>query len=171
MNNNLKYFLGAVLVIFVLAIGGGFLMKYAFPKTTGPGQVEVQLPESGPSETLSASAEILPTTTINKTVTGTKIISKASPSTLKYMDALKIYRASGYYFQFENCHGQPGSLIMKKGTKFMLDNRDVESHLISWGGHNYRLGSYSFVISTADKVGKFNITCDTGGAAQITVKP
>ncbi len=111
--------------------------------------------------------------TTKKTVTTKK--TTITPTTLSatsaYLKAANIYKTSGYYFQFVNCHGTPGSLVIKKGAKFMMDNRDNKIRKIAVMGKTYSLNAYNYTIVTADKVGKHYITCDGGGAAQITVAP
>ncbi|TAN33050.1 hypothetical protein EPN28_03560 [Patescibacteria group bacterium] len=105
-------------------------------------------------------------------VTGTGAKTGVSPSaTLSYTKALSIYRKSGYYYQFYKCKGTPGSLTMKKGKQFMLDNRDAKAHTVAFGKQSYYVPKYGFAIATAKYVGKFFITCDGGGAAQILVEP
>ncbi len=90
----------------------------------------------------------------------------------RYLDAIKIYKNSGYYFQFVDCHGLPGSLTLKAGVKFMLDNRDNDTHKISiQGGQSVWIGAYNFAIVTAPSaIGTHFITCDGGGAAKIIVQ-
>lgn len=94
-------------------------------------------------------------------------------ATQKYLDALKTYKTVGYYFQFVDCHGLPGTLTMKKGKKFMLDNRDAKGRRIAIsGGQSFKIGAYNFAIATApSKAGTHYITCDGGGAATIVVQP
>ena len=102
---------------------------------------------------------------------------KTSPTPLsatqKYLDAIRIYKNPGYYFQFVDCHGLPGTLTMKKGKKFMLDNRDAKTRKIAIsGGQSFKIGAYGFAIATAPtKAGTHYITCDGGGAATILVQP
>lgn len=98
-----------------------------------------------------------------KTVTGTQ-----SKPTQNYMDALALYGNSRY--QFVNCSGNPGSLTFKKGVKFMIDNRDNETHQIKIGTKSYTLGAYSYAIVSVAKAASFNITCDGGGAAHANIE-
>lgn len=101
-----------------------------------------------------------------KTETGTTI----TVATKDYGAAVGVYGKSGYRFQFSNCSGNPGTLTMKVGTKFMIDNRDNISHKISIGTKSYQLAAYDYAIVTIQKVGKFNITCDGGGSASVWVQ-
>ena len=93
-------------------------------------------------------------------------------ATQRYLDAIRVYKNVGYYFQFVDCHGSPGTLTLKKGKKFMLDNRDGEAHKIAvQGGQTFQVKAYDFAIATAPStVGIHYITCDGGGAASITVQ-
>lgn len=74
-------------------------------------------------------------------------------------------------FEFVNCNGFPGSFTLKKGSKYMLDNRDDAAHTIGVGSQSYKLGALSFAIETASQVGTLNVTCDGGGAAKLIVQP
>lgn len=93
-------------------------------------------------------------------------------ATQRYLDAIRIYKSVGYYFQFVSCHGSPGSLTLKKGKKFMLDNRDnVTRKIAIQGGQSFQIGPYNFAIATAPStLGTHYITCDGGGAASILVQ-
>ncbi len=108
----------------------------------------------------------------NKNTNSAKTAPLPLSATQRYLDAIKIYKTSGYYFQFVSCHGMPGSLTLKKGKKFMLDNRDAVSHKIAIvGGQSFAIGGYNFAIATAPyTAGTHYITCDGGGAASILVQ-
>ncbi len=113
----------------------------------------------------AVSVVVKPGVTTVKTNTGT-----TSTETKDYGTALNIYGKSGYRFQFSQCSGSPGSLIMKLGTKFMIDNRDDKSHQIGIGTQSYKLAAYDFAIISIKKIGSYNITCDGGGAARVDVR-
>lgn len=103
----------------------------------------------------------------------TKVATKINTTTVETEDygaALGIYGKSGYRFQFANCSGNPGYLTMKLGVKFMIDNRDNESHQITIGTKTYKLEAYDFAIVSIQKVGDFIITCDGGGAAHVLIQ-
>jgi len=120
--------------------------------------------------------------TTNTTATQPAATQKGTPSTgsgsgiLKYDDALALY--AGRLFQFQNCVAgpppviSPGSLAIKKGGKYMLDNRDKTAHTLKVSTQSYRLAGQNFVIATAPAtVGTYTITCDGGGVAQLRVQP
>lgn len=113
----------------------------------------------------AVSVVVKPGVSIVKSKTGVTNVE-----TKDYGTALGIYGTSGYRFQFLKCSGSPGSLIMKLGTKFMIDNRDDKSHQIGIGTQSYKLGAYDFAIISIKKIGSFNITCDGGGAAHVDVR-
>jgi len=121
--------------------------------------------------TPEATTTVKKTTVIKKTATSVKTTSTSLSATDDYLKARKTYQTSGYYFQFLNCRGTPGILTVKKGAKLMLDNRDDKTRKIVFIGKLYNINAYGYVIVTADKLGKHYITCDGGGAAQITVQP
>lgn len=112
------------------------------------------------------------TSAISTSQTPKQKIKNSPPSTnpLSYSAALNIYRNSGYYFQFSSCHGLPGRISIKRGVKFMMDNRDDVARTLAINGKSYYVSSYNFVIAAAPKTaGKFFITCDGGGAATLHV--
>jgi hypothetical protein len=117
------------------------------------------------------TATSTPTTTEKTTAAKTTV--KASPGAVSqsYADALKTYSASGYRFQIVDCQMTPGSLVIKKGSTFMVDNRDNAAHKIAVGNTNYSVGAYGFVIATAKVLGVNYIRCDNRGSAKITVSP
>lgn len=132
--------------------------------------------EAGLTTTTLETATTTPTTVkkttiTKKTTTPTKSASTSLSATNDYLKARSTYQTSGYYFQFLNCKGAPGILTAKKGTKLMLDNRDDKMRKIVFIGKLYNINAYGYAIVTADKLGKHYITCDGGGAAQITVQP
>lgn len=88
-----------------------------------------------------------------------------------FEEAMRIYASSGYRFQFVECHGNPGRLVMKQGKKFMLDNRDDSQHSFGISAKTYDIEAYDFAIATAIDLGTYFITCDGGGAAEMNVQP
>lgn len=123
-----------------------------------------------PDTTVTTTPTSTPVTaTIKKTTTPTT--KATAPVTQSYADALKTYSASGYRMQFVNCRASPGSLIIKKGKTFMLDNRDNKSHKIKVGSTTYTVGAYGYAIATAKTLDVNYILCDGAGAAKITVEP
>lgn len=112
-----------------------------------------------------------PTPTNSNTNTATSPTS----GVLKYDDALALY--AGRLFQFTSCVAgpppviSPGSLSIKQGAKYMIDNRDKTAHTIRVGSTPYLLAAQSFRIISAPTKGTYNITCDGGGAAQLQVQP
>ena len=101
---------------------------------------------------------------------GTEVAGALTVATKGYTAALNLYEKSGARFQFANCSGNPGSLSIKLGAKFMIDNRDNASHKIAIGAKIYQLSAYNYAIVTVQKAGSFNITCDGGGAARVEVQ-
>ena len=92
-----------------------------------------------------------------------------APKALTYEAALELY--GGYRFQFLNCHGTPGTMTLKVGSKFLLDNRDAKPRTIAVGKAVYKLAANGFAVATASTVaGTYNITCDGGGAATLKVQ-
>ena len=126
------------------------------------------------SNTPSTSTQNQPPTTTRATtkpVVTKPPVPTGQTASQSYLQALSIYQKSGYYIQFFPCQASPGSLIVKKGSKIMLDNRDSKTHLIGIRSVRYNIGSYNFAIATVDSLGTNYVTCDGGGSAQITVVP
>ena len=59
---------------------------------------------------------------------------------------------------------------MKKGTKFMIDNRDNRKHEFALGTKKYQLAAYDFAIITTQKIGTFAITCDGNARASVGIQ-
>lgn len=81
------------------------------------------------------------------------------------------YIESGFRFQFANCHGTPGSLTVKRGKYFLLDNRDAKAITIAVAGQSYKISAYGAAVAAISKVGTHQITCNGGGAAKVIVQP
>lgn len=132
------------------------------------------IPEPPAEQITLPSASSTPTSSATVKPPASPVIKTPTPlsATQKYLDAIRIYKNPGYYFQFVDCHGAPGTLTMKKGKKFMLDNRDNKTRKIAiQGGESFKIGAYNFAIATApSKTGTYYITCDGGGAATISVQ-
>ena len=168
--NNKKYLYIAVAAVAVLLVG-----YLATRNNSAPEGDVIEVPAE---EILDSASSTVPdsaaTSTAEKPVPAGSVKKPSVPlsATQKYLDALKIYKNTGYYFQFVECHGLPGTLTMKKGKKFMLDNRDAKTRKIAInGGQSFKISSYNFAIATApSKPGTYYITCDGGGAAKIVVQ-
>lgn len=89
-----------------------------------------------------------------------------------YQEALRVYGDSGYLFQFTGCRAVPGTLTIKSGAEFMLDNRDAVLRTIAVAGsQSFSVGAFGFVIAEAPATpGTHYLTCDGGGAASILVQ-
>lgn len=166
--------IGVVVIVFII-----FAVTCKNDNTQTPNDentgLENQADDTGLTDTttLGISASTTPTTTptsatTKKTTTATKAVGAVTQS---YADALKAYSATGYRMQFVNCRASPGSLIIKKGKTFMLDNRDNKSHRIKVGSTTYTVGAYGYAIATARTLDVNYILCDGAGAAKITVEP
>lgn len=106
---------------------------------------------------------------IRPTPSGAPVKEPASRLGQTYEAALKAF--VGFRFQFANCSGTPGSFTVKQGSKFMLDNRDNEAHVFAVGTQSYEVGPYGFAVASASKAGRYQITCDGGGAAEVLIQP
>lgn len=104
--------------------------------------------------------------------TSTPSTTKKPTGSTAYQKALSTYQ---YRIQFSQCRGENmfdthGSLVVAKGSKVMLDNRDPVAHTIAFKGFSQRIVAYGWYITTVYNAGTFDITCDGGGSAQLTVE-
>lgn len=128
---------------------------------------------SNSSGIATGAASVVKNTASKKTVA--KQVATTTPTpvpTLTYADAVKKFREAGYLFQFLNCKSTPGSLIMKVGKEFMIDNRDgVKRKIGIFSLSSYDVDPYSFIIIKAPQTpGQYYLTCDGGGAGSISVQ-
>lgn len=109
------------------------------------------------------------TSTSEKTAPAKKTTgAKTAPEkTLSYGELVKKYE--GYRFQFSlNCtQVTPSSFVIKKGQKFMIDNRDDKKHVFSFGGQKYSLGAYGYAVVSTQLTGEQSVLCD--GIQKVTV--
>ncbi len=164
-----KFFLLCILIASLTSMGAGCSTKLSETPTTSAYVSSIENPVTTSDDgydTLAVSAVIEPGVIQIKSNSGTLITT----STQTYMDALSTYGTKGLRFQFARCSGNPGSLNIKKGVKFMLDNRDSQAHKIGIGSQKYQLQGYDFAVVSITKVGSYIITCDGGGSAQVGVE-
>jgi hypothetical protein len=128
-------------------------------------------PSEGTSTSSTDAIATSTTSTVSNTKTNTYTRTNGDAVSQSYTDALKVYSASGYRMQFVNCQATPGQLTIKKGQKFMIDNRDSKPHKFKVGPTSYSVKGYGFAIATSKTLGVNFITCDGGGAAKINVEP
>ena len=161
IKNKKFIYIGAGVVLAVV------VLSFAFSKKGG---------QSNPADALLDNTAVTSTFPTSSSASTQKKSSAPATSpmsaTQRYLDAIRVYKTAGYYFQFVDCHGAPGSLTLKKGKKFMLDNRDSVTRKIAvQGGQSFQVKAYDFAIATAPStLGTHYITCDGGGAASILVQ-
>jgi hypothetical protein len=100
-----------------------------------------------------------------------RAITYKAPATPIYADVVKQY--GDYRFQFSNnCRGvSPNGLVMKKGKKFMLDNKDGKTHIFTVDKQKYTVKAYGYAIATASVLGKQFVLCDGIQTASLNVVP
>jgi hypothetical protein len=112
-------------------------------------------------------------TMVTSTTSTVKIIPKTVKTTppLAYGEMVKKYQ--GYIFQFDrDCTWvTPTSMVMKKGVKFVIDNRENKTHIFTFANNKYTLKAYNYVIVTAAPVGTNYISCDGAHRAVVKVAP
>ena len=160
---NKKNILIALVVLLVLVLGVYFINKK-------PGQ-DSKTPTTTDSTNNQNTTQNQATTTPTSTPeNGKPGAGNVTTPNLNYNQALAIYQKNGYRIQLSSCHGTPGRLSIKKGAKFMLDNRDSKAHKLVVKSQTFNISGYGFSIVTAKDVGTYNITCDGGGAAELNVE-
>jgi hypothetical protein len=155
-NNSQTNWIIAGVVVVVLAIGIGLAVSHRKPAV---------------QETSSQNQPVSATEAANSPATSTPATGGKNTS-LTYTAALSAYP---YRIQFLQCHGivnmtGNGTLAVKAGTQFMLDNRDPAAHTIAFAGQTYQVGGENFAIASVSKKGTYNVTCDKGGAATLKVE-
>lgn len=152
----------------------------AAPTPQAPTSTPSAIPTLQPTSTYPLTKELPPLDGDNQLATKAIVKPGATPmpgaggttqlvATKGYSAALNVYGQAGWRFQFVNCGGSPGTMSVKRGNKFMLDNRDNTTHHFKIGNSAYTLRAYEFAIVTAIKTGKHQITCDGGGSATVYI--
>src|SRR2546423_131187 len=105
-----KYWVGAVIAVVILVLIGWFLHNKGSKSSSSTGLESQNNNTTSPSSTQPVATPTPPN-------------SKASNNTnISYNQALQIYGQNGHRIQFTQCHGTPGLLVIKQGSKYMLDN-------------------------------------------------
>lgn len=97
-----------------------------------------------------------------------KAAASPAPAKLSYGDALATYQ---YKIQLLACHSTPGSLIVKKGSPVMFDNRDHNTHAIVLGNQTVSVPGLDYTVFYPQVLGNFDFTCDDGGSGILMVQP
>ncbi|OGM97964.1 MAG: hypothetical protein A2735_00815 [Candidatus Yanofskybacteria bacterium RIFCSPHIGHO2_01_FULL_41_21] len=105
----------------------------------------------------SSDLSLSPDTSTSPTPVGatkTPAVSKATPkasptvtSSLSYTQLVAQYGSNRIQFD-QDCHGTPGSMVLKSGTSILLDNRSNKTQVISLNGASYTLVPYGYRVVT-----------------------
>ena len=151
----IKWIVGVVVLVVILALIGWWRQKMDKPTPVAVSDQQQQMPAA------------------DTTSPAPKPPVSAKTQAQLYTDAVKMYQ---YRLQFLQCHGtiptalNNGTLVIKKGVKFMLDNRDATAHTFAFAGQSVRVGGYNFAIVSVPTAGLYPLTCDGGGAASLNVQ-
>jgi hypothetical protein len=158
MQKNYKW----VVVIGVVILGA--LLIWQIQK---PGATEYNESKQGESseDSIQKNSEI-PVVTPTPTSTGSGSSGQTSGK-LSYGEAIKKYQ---YRIQFVNCHGNPGTVSLKRNLPLMLDNRDDKAHTLKVAGKSYYIKAYDYALAYIGSEGTYNLTCDGGGAATVNIE-
>ena len=106
----------------------------------------------------SGSGTSVWTPTSSPVASATQQASKASvrrtptpmPSSTPVMSYSQLVQQYGNdRIQFDqNCQAQPKSIVLKNGTKVMLDNRSSQTRSVTVNGTKYQLGAYGYQLIT-----------------------
>ena len=164
---------GVVVVFIIVAIYSRNKMSSGNDKSgqenTSPTTTSVNTTSTTNATGTQSAAKSAVNTTPKTAVIKKPVVTKSAPQS--YVDAAAKYKKSGYYIQFYPCQATPGSLIVKQGSKIMLDNRDSKAHSIGIKNDKYLIASYNYAIATLNSIGTNYVTCDGGGSATVTVVP
>lgn len=149
-----------VVLVLILAIAAGvWLGQTKKSATPGSGQTSGNpTPQTGPSPAPQAAT---PAPAPSPTV------KVSPPPKLDYGTAISTYN---FRIQFSQCHGNPGTMNVSKGTPVMLDNRDNVAHTIKADNQTFRIAALDYVVFASSAIGTFNTLCDGGGAGTLTVQ-
>lgn len=153
MDKKLPIIIGAAILVVLIVAGTWLAVRRSHQSNTN------QQASSGQPATSTASS--------------TPKSGTSSGKTSGYTKAVETY---DYRIQFSQCHGSvntvgSGTLSVKKGVRFMLDNRDPVAHTIAYKGVSVRVPGYGYAIESASVIGTYPITCDGGGALSLIVNP
>lgn len=90
---------------------------------------------------------------------------------LTYSEALNTYKNR---VLINGCRGTVGvqdsnTLSVKKGTAFLLDNRDTRGHMMMFGGQSVQVGAQDFAIISPQRTGVYPLTCDGRDAMNFNI--
>ncbi len=101
-------------------------------------------------------------------VPGKKTIPASGQAGQTYEQTLAAYADKRIQFN-EKCQGIPGQMVLKKGTKIMLDNRSKYVQTINLDGAKVVLPAYSWQLVTITTKNQlpynFNIDCRSEGGS------
>ncbi len=119
--------------VWIIVILVAVLVIWQLPNLLGKNWEELSLTSPTPSPTPSANY-----------VPGKKTVPAAG---LTYDQTLAAYTDKRIQFN-EKCQGIPGQMVLKTGTKIMLDNRSKYAQTINLDGAKVVLPAYSWQIVT-----------------------
>jgi hypothetical protein len=180
MNKETKTMVAIAIAVAVILFVAGMIINHSRDKAnsrTAESDHVADTQQNSGELTSASSTDATATSTPTSTVAKPKpaVTSKTSAGaggaiTESYADALKAYSASGYRLQIVNCASTPNSLTLKKGIKFMIDNRDSTTHKIKVDTTTYTVKGYGYVVATAGKIGSTNLYCDGRNVAKIVIE-
>ncbi len=158
--------LGAAALIVVLA---GYVAWHRLITTVAP--VE-STKNTITTSTLDIKNNDIPSPAVSSTekMSDTVQPPKTAFTPKNYGEALNYYRSLGAYFQLVKCSSTPGMISLKKGVKFMVDNRDAVAHKIGLGKTIYTVRPYGYLVLVAPGTDSVPLTCDGGGSAMLNVE-
>ncbi|HYF05286.1 MAG TPA: hypothetical protein VEA59_03885 [Patescibacteria group bacterium] len=88
-----------------------------------------------------------------------------------YDSTITSYRDSGYIFQFSECKLLPrkGTLQIKQGNKFAVQNVGKVAHVITVWNQKITLPPTGYVVLTASTLGQATVACQGGEKATFNV--
>jgi len=164
---NKKMVIGGIVVIVIIAI---FIGVWAAHKHSSSDQTAQTNNEASNGNTSGSTTPATDQTATTSTSSAQSQLKTRLSGNQAYDAAVATYQASGYRIQFNLCQATPHQLVIKKGAKFMLDNRDDESRTIIVKSQTFHLGPYGYTIATAIDLGIYTVSCDGRGVMQLTVE-
>ena len=155
--------------IAVSVVGGLVVVGLVWAVAASVKKAPPQSPDTNNASNLFVSTTPLTAAVVKpKLVAAKTAVTKTSPESTYF--SLKD-KFGGYRFQFsDNCGSvSPTSFVIKKGSQFMIDNRDTKSHVFTFSKQKYSLKANSYAIATADVVGNIFVLCDGVQRSQVNV--
>ncbi len=167
---------GALLAIALLVTGFAIMLSVGGTATVLAENSESVYLDPTPGAAKSINAPVVPAMKpvaprVRPVVTDPTMVVRSSVALrdiVTYQSVI-IAEPSVFRFQLSRCSAIPGELTVPRMQPLYLDNRDGVARTIAVADRLIPIDPYGFVAVQISEPGKYVMTCDGGGAGQITV--